>query len=340
MEPIKSLKNIKSKKLAPDQKLTAAELGKLWATYVGNTMSKCILTSFLNHVDDEEIKQLLNNGKNLAQDFIEKIEGIMKKDHVAIPKGFTDEDVNLQSPRLYKDEFYVHYLKYAAKAGLSLYAVAIPLVLREDVRNFFAYCNKATIELLSQINDMLMSKDLIIKIPEIPIPKEVDFVHKQNFFSGFLGEKRPLHALEIIHLYDNIENNVTSKALITGFSQVANREKVRDFFIRGKEITDKAIRQFKEKLEDDNLPSPSYLDHLVTSSSIAPFSDRLMTFHKVDMFSMKIRSFSNSIAVNGRRDIALVYSKAIANVLLFVDDGGNLLIENGWMEQPPTNLSR
>ncbi|MGV3464173.1 MAG: hypothetical protein ACO1OT_02635 [Heyndrickxia sp.] len=44
---------------------------------------------------------------------------------------------------------------------------------------------------------------------------------------------------------------------------------------------------------------------------------------------MKIRAYGNSIAVNGR-DIGLMYRRNLANVFLFVDDGANLLIENGW----------
>jgi hypothetical protein len=110
--------------------------------------------------------------------------------------------------------------------------------------------------------------------------------------------------------------------------------------LRGREMTDKAVEQYREKLHKDNLPFPSTLDHLVTESKFAPFSDKLMLFHKVDMFSMKIRAFGNSLAVNGRRDIGLLYSRSLASITLFVDDGANILIENGWFEQPPKAADR
>ncbi|GAA3315304.1 hypothetical protein GCM10020331_009970 [Ectobacillus funiculus] len=45
------------------------------------------------------------------------------------------------------------------------------------------------------------------------------------FLNGFFGHVRPLHALEIAHFYDNIENNLASKALIMGFAQVTRNEK-------------------------------------------------------------------------------------------------------------------
>jgi hypothetical protein len=332
--------NISADKLAPENPFTAVEMGKLWATYVGNSMSHKILQYFLKHVEDEDIKTLLENGLALTVDFMQTIEKLFKKEDFPIPIGFTVEDVNLGAPRLFEDQFYVHYLKYAAKAGLSLYAIAIPLVMREDVREFFIHCNETTTILLGQLNNVLIDKGYIMKPAMIPVPRKVDFIKKENYLNGFFGDIRELHALEITHLYDNIENNITSKALLIGFSQGAKREKVRQFFVRGKAITDREVQQFQDKLHKENLPFPSQIDHLVTESTFSPFSDRIMVFHKVDMFSIKIRSFANSMSLNGRRDIGLMYMKALSEVALFVEDGANIMIENGWMEQPPKAIDR
>jgi hypothetical protein len=336
MKPI----NISSDKLSPDQPFTAIELGKLWATYLGNSMSNRILSYFLKNVEDEHVKILLENGYNLTVDFMKTIEKFFTNDKVAIPFGFTEEDVNLGAPRLFEDQFYVHYLKYAAKAGLSLYSIAIPLTLREDIREFFIHCNNTTTILLGQINNVLLEKGYIIKAPTLPVPTKVDFIQKENYLNGFFGDVRELHALEITHLYDNIENNITSKALLIGFSQVAKKEKVRNYFVKGKDITDKEVQRFQDKMHKGNLPFPSQIDHLVTDSTFSPFSDRIMVFHKVDMFSMKIRSFANSMAVNGRRDIGLMYMKSLAEVSLYVEDGANIMIDHGWMEQPPKAVDR
>jgi hypothetical protein len=336
MKPI----NISSTKLSPDNPFTAVEMGKLWATYVGNSMSNKILKYFLKHVEDEDIKVLLENSLSLTVDFMKKIEKFFSKENFPIPVGFTDEDVNLGTPRLFEDQFYVHYLKYASKAGLSIYSIAIPLVMREDIREFFIHCNECTTVLLGQINNILMEKGYIIKAPLIPVPKHVDFIKKENYLNGFFGGVRELHALEITHLYDNIENNITSKALLIAFSQVAKHEKIRSFFLRGKEITDREVQSFQDKLHKENLPFPSQIDHLITTSTFSPFSDKIMLFHKVDMFAIKIRAFGNSMAVNGRRDIGLMYTKCLAEVALFVEDGANIMIEHGWMEQPPKAIDR
>lgn len=327
-------------KLSPAEKFTSVEMGKLWATYMGNSMSSTILKYFLQNVEDPDIKTLLENALHLTEDFMATIKGFLEGENFPIPHGFNEKDVNLSAPRLFEDEFYVHYLKYASKAGMSIYAIALPLVMRLDIREFFVKCGIVTAELLEQINGLLMDKGFIIKPPVLPVPEKVDFVERKSYFNGIGGKLRPLHALEVTHLYDNIENNVTSKALLMGFSQVVKSEQIREFFIRGVEMTDKMVDQLKEKLHQQNLPSPALLDHLVTSSTTAPFSDKVMLVHKADMFSMKVRSFGNSMAVNGRKDIGLLYGKVLMKVALYAEDAADLLIENGWLEQPPQAANR
>ena len=127
-------------------------MGKLWATYMGNSMGKCILGYYLKNVQDEDIKTLLENALNLCVEFMTIMEGIFTKENFPIPKGFTGKDVNLNAPRLFQDEFYVHYLKYISKAGMSIYNVAIPLVYRKEVKVFFRYCMDSTMDLVEQIN--------------------------------------------------------------------------------------------------------------------------------------------------------------------------------------------
>ncbi|WP_420491138.1 DUF3231 family protein, partial [Neobacillus drentensis] len=84
-------------------------------------MSKCVISYYLQHVNDKDIKEILKNALTIGNEFLKDIKTIFEKEHFPIPIGYTEDDVNLGSPRLFADEFYLHYLKYAAKAGLSLY---------------------------------------------------------------------------------------------------------------------------------------------------------------------------------------------------------------------------
>lgn len=323
------------KSLTTHEELTSAEIGKLWATYMGNSMATRILQFYLQHVEDPDIQHVLEYAIEISEDFLKKITYIYEKKNHPLPFGFTKDDVNMQAPRLFLDEFYLHYLKYMAKAGISLYATAVPLMTREDTRELFTYCITKTVDLMNRVNKVLQAKGFIQTPPIIPIPKRVDFVKKQQYLHGFFGHVRPPHALEATHLHDNIENNVTSKTLLIGFTQVSKDEKVRDILVRGKELTEKHISRFSELLNRSHLPSAPHLDHLVTASNEAPFSDKIMLFHKIDMFSMKIRGYGNAISLNGRRDIGASAARLLLEVSLYVEDLGNLMIEKGWLEQMP-----
>jgi len=320
--------------------LTAAEMGKLWATYVGNTMGRCVLSYFLQHVDDKEIKNVLQYALKLCEDYTQDIEDIFKQADFPIPIGFTNDDVNLEAPRLYEDDFYLHYLQYLGKAGMSIYSVAVPLVTRKDIRDFFVKCLHDTSKLMGYVSDSLLPQNTLVNPPVIPPPQGVDFITKQSFLNSFFGNVRPLQGLEIAHLYGNLNNDITSKAIIIGFSQVARSEKVRQYLERGKKLNQKHIDLMSDKLSKDGLPSPTMIDHLVRPSTEPPFSDKLMIYHKIDMFSMKIREYANGASLNGRKDIGALYAKCQLDVSLYVEDGANIMIDHGWLEQPPEAVDR
>jgi hypothetical protein len=341
LEPVESINHTKIETNANYRnKLTSAEMGKLWVTYVGNTMAKCVLRYYLQHVEDQDIKKVLENALTLSESLVENTKDIFIGEDFPLPIGFTEEDVNLEAPRLFSDEFYLHYLKYTCKAGLSIYSIAVPLMIRQDVRDFFIHTLDSTVKLITQVNEVLEVKGFFVKPPTIPIPQKVEFVQQQNYLRGFLGDKRPLHALEVAHLFDNIENNVTSKALLISFSQVAQSEKVKNFMLRGKDITNKHIEKCSEQLNKNNLPSTPLLDNLVSTSTSPPFSDKLMLWHKIDMFSMKIRSYANGASLNGRRDIGAMYAKLLMDISLYVEDGVEIMIDHEWMEKPPEAIDR
>ena len=321
-------------------KLTSPEIGKLWVTYLGNSMASRILPYFLNNVDDSEIKSVLEEGLRLAVRFTNTIKDMFNREGFPLPSGFSEQDVNVGAPRLFDDEFYLHYLKYVSKAGISVYGIAVPLMIRPDVRDLFTDCIVTTVQLINAINILLDAKGFLIKPPLIPTPNRIDFIEKQTFLNGFFGDVRPLQALEITHLYDNLENNATSSAVLTGFSQTAQSEQVRNYFLRGKGIASKHIQIFNKLMQKDDLPVHPSLDHLVTDSTFSPFSDKIMLYHKIDMFAVRIRTYGNALAFSARHDVASVFARLIAEVGNYLEDGTNILIDFGWMEQPPVAADR
>ncbi|MEC0210687.1 DUF3231 family protein [Paenibacillus ehimensis] len=326
--------------LNTNKKLNSAEQAKLWATYMGNSMASCVLSHMLHHVEDQEIKKVVENALILTEQFVQGVKDLFIQEHYPLPIGFTQDDVNVRAPRLFADEFYLYYLRYTSKAALSIYGIALPLMTRPDIRVFFTQCLNSTTKLINQVNEMLSKKGFVAEAPYIPYPSQVDFIKKQSYLNGFLGDVRPLQALEITHLFDNIENNAISKCILIGFSQVAQLDQAKSFFLRGKQIAAKHYDICSKMLEKENLSSPSILDPLVTTSTIPPFSDKLMLAHKLDMFSMRIRGYGNALAFSARHDVTAAYGRLLLEVGNYVEDGANILIDHGWLEQPPQAADR
>ncbi|WP_226674604.1 DUF3231 family protein [Mesobacillus jeotgali] len=320
--------------------LTSAELAALHQNYLGDTMSVCVLGHFLETVVDQEIKTVVEHALEIALQHVEDIKEIFNKENIPVPIGFTVQDVNKHAPRLFSDPFYLSYIKHMARGGLSIYGFIQPHAFRSDVLSFYSKCLHSAIELNNIATDLLQKKGLADRPAYIPYPEKNEFVQKQSFLSGFMGDKRPLTGMEITHLYANIQTNKLGEALAIGFSQVAQSNKVRKYFLRGKEISEKHINVFSGYLRDENLPVPMTWNHEVSISQEAPFSDKLMMFHFGLMNFSGSGNYGMSVAASQRKDIAAIYTRLNGEILLYAEDGANIMIDEAWLEQPPLAADR
>lgn len=320
-------------------KLTSAEISSLWSAFLGDSMTVCVLKYFLQHIEDLEIKSLLNFALERSQEHIEIIEDIFITEGIPVPQGFTESDMNLRAKRLFSDKFYLYYLKQMAKGGLVSNGRIVSNIYRSDILSYFSKCLTTSLELNNKVTEVLLEKGLAIRPPYIQYHKEVEFAQKQSFIWEGLG-KRPITGLEATTLYANIQTNQLGSSLAVGFSQVAQSKKVKDFFIRGREISLKHIRVFSDYLTQNYLPIPMAFDQEVTDSKEAPFSDKLMTYHFNMMIVAGIANYGAAISESQRSDFAVDYSRLIGEVLKYEEDGVNIMIANQWLEQPPLALNR
>lgn len=320
-------------------KLTSAEVSFLWSTYVADSMSICVFKFFLEHIEDEKIKALVTHALDLSQQHVEIIQGVFIDENIPIPQGFTEKDVNLNSRRLFSDSFYLYYIKHMSKGGLATYARTVPTVFRRDILSFYSNCLQSTLELNNEATTILLEKGLAIRPPYIPYPKKVQFVQKQSFMLEGLG-KRPLSGIEITNLYNNIQTNRLGTSLATAFSQTGQSEKIRDYFLRGKDMSLKHMDIFGDYLTMNSLPIPMSFDQEVEKTKESPFSDKLMMYHFSLMIYAGIGNYGAAISESQRSDLAIDYSRLLVEVLKFAEDGVNILIENQWLEQPPLAADR
>ncbi|MFC5650730.1 DUF3231 family protein [Paenibacillus solisilvae] len=321
-----------------DIRLTSTEMGALWATYVNDTMARCVLSYFHHIVEDSEITSVVKYALDLSDKQIQELTKIFNAEDFPIPKGFSDEDVNVNVKRLFSDSFFLYYIKNMAKVGLVTYSMTYTMASRSDIRSFFHDTLLKTVKLDQKVTEVLQSKGLYIRPPYMPIPDGIDFVENKNFLSGgFFGflDKRPLISIEIAHLFANAQTNGLGKTMLMGFNQVARSQEIRKYFSRGVDISTKHVKIFADILKDDELPVPMTWDSDVMDSTEAPFSDKLMLYHVSLLIAAGTGNYGIATAASPRRDVAANYIRLAAEIASYAEDGAKMLIEHGWLEEPP-----
>ncbi|WP_134701355.1 DUF3231 family protein [Ammoniphilus sp. YIM 78166] len=315
--------------------LTSAEMGTLWSQYISDKMVICILSYFLEKIEDEQTKSVVAYALSLSLNQVKRIREIFNKENFPIPYGFTEQDVNKDAPRLFSDSLILQYVKNMSILGMASTSVAVGITTRSDVNEFFTDCLASATKLNNWAKDLLLIKGLYVRPPFIPNPDHVDFVTKQHFLTGFLGDRRPLNAIEITHLFNNTQTNIIGRALLIGFTQVAESKEVREILMRGVEMSKKHIELFSSLLIDENIPAAMTWDYGTTDSTDAPFSDKLMLFHTTALIAAGIGNYGAALAASPRRDIGALYYRLFMEVAQYAEDCANMMIKNGWLEQPP-----
>ena len=323
-----------------DIRPTAIEVGALWGTYMLESLVHHVFSYFLIHVQDDDIREYVKFCHNASGNDLKKLKPIFLKEGIPVPQGITSEDINLEAPRLYTDVFYMTYIKNMAEFALSTYALAYSQSSRKDIKGLF----RELIDILCDVDkkavEIMLEKGILTRAPFIPIPKEVDFVKRRSFLAGLFGEKRALTFLEINHLFTKLTANALGKALLIGFMQVTKTKDIKKFFVTGKELSNKYIDRFAEILLKEDIAVPHSFEEEVTDSRISPFTEKLMLFHISLTASAGLGTTGMAMAASPRKDLGAMYAKMLIEIGIYAEDGAKLLIDNEWMEQPPTAFDR
>jgi hypothetical protein len=177
--------------------------------------------------------------------------------------------------------------------------------------------------------------------PKIDYPKGIEFIqHQSSLLSSWFGEGRPLNTLELEELFWAVLRNGQGLLLLMGLIQVSKDKEVKEYLIKGKKLAEKQIETFNNILKE-NEGFPSYpVTMEVTDSRISPFSEKLMLFIISSGNSVGISTLAYALSVSMRKDLAVHYSLFITEIMKYGGEGLKLLIERGWMEQPPQSINR
>lgn len=315
--------------------LVSSEIAGIWSSFVGDTLLQCILKHFFNNVEDNEVRDILQYTLDLSNQHIEELTTLFNKENLSIPQGFNSSDVNIDAPRLFTDSFYLQYLGYVSRVEMHNYTLILNQIARFDITDYFSKCIYESIEIYKKSAQLRLSKGIFIRAPHVEVPKDVQYVKSKSFLLDWFGEKRPLLTLEITHIFATIFSNIIGRAILTGFGQVCKNKKVSDYFFRGKNIITQQIGILTSTLTDEGIPIPSSSDSYVTDSTVAPFSEKLMLNKVMLMCSSSISSIGMVLADTRRSDLRAQYIDFMDKLIKYAKEGADIMIENGWFEQPP-----
>jgi hypothetical protein len=315
--------------------LVSSEITGIWSSYMGETLLINKLKYFSKRVEDTETKAIMQNTLNLSNQRIEALINIFNQEKLTIPEGFKEKDVNIDAPRLFTDAFYLPYMCYASRVAMQKYTMTLNQVARSDIRDYFLKCIYDYSDLFSKSSQLKLSKGVYIRAPRVEVPKKVQYIENESFIVDWFGEKRPLLTVEITHAFSICYATIIRKAFLIGFSQVCKDKKVRDYILRGINMATKQTSVLNSILTNENIPITFPSDSYVTDSTTAPFSEKSMMNKTMIMCSEKIISLGMALADVMRSDVQSTCKKFIDEILKYSKDGADIMIDNGWLEQPP-----
>lgn len=320
--------------------LASTEIANLWRSHSYYSMLYRTMQHFNARVNDSDVHQLLEQALDMVGTRTWMAVDMLVRENHPEPVGFREEDVDLNAPRLYTDEFYLYFLLNMVRYGMGLNVLALGTSVRPDVREYFSKAVERNIGYYNRINDILLAKGLFIRPPAVTTINQVDFVKKQDFMAGFLRERRPLLVDEVKQIYVGIVTNRLGGVLLTGFAQVAKSDQVRGYMERGIKIADKHVSVFSSKLQEHELSAPMQWAINVTDSTLSPYTDKLMMNFVITLNLIGITNYSNSLTQSPRHDLEADYMRLMAEATNYSEDGVNIAIENGWYEEPPRIIDR
>ncbi|MFD2655834.1 DUF3231 family protein [Gracilibacillus thailandensis] len=322
--------------------LTSGEIATLWTGYMNDSMSKCVLKFMLQHIEDPDIKPVVQNAYDISSSHLDSLLTIFEQDNYVQPNGFVEQDVNLDSPWLYTDLFCLSYINHIAKVGMVSYSGSVAMSDREDIRNYFTNALNESIELFNRSTEIALAKGVNARHPYIEVPKETNYVDSKKYMSGLnpLTQKRPLNAIEISHLYMNIETNTIGLKLCLSFAQTSPTKEVQDFMLRAKKVSQKHIKVFTDTLLENDMDVPEVPDLAISDSTTKTFSDKLIMFHMSLLMSAGIGNYATAAAASQRSDLMVDYERLSLEVSKLAKSGADIMIENNWLEQPPRTKDR
>ncbi|MFD2445102.1 DUF3231 family protein [Bacillus sp. CGMCC 1.16607] len=321
-------------------RLSSAEIGGLWQNYIQNSMSRCLLKYFLHHLKDEEIYSILNKRLTITEKQLNDICLLFSLENIPIPDGFSDQDINLEAPPLFYEEFALSFLYMMSRMEMVQTAFILSNVARSDVLAFFNDSLKHSVDFYSESTTLMLSKGVYDRPPMIPYPKQVEYIEKKTFILPLPGKKRPLNTMELTELFFNIERNYFSILFCSGLLQVVKDKEIHAYIKKGRDISENQIKIFNNVLIKEDLLGISPVSMLVTDSTFPPFSNKFIVALFNFLNAIDVTLLGHALSMSMRADLSAQFSKFMTEILTYSEEGFNIMVNRGWLEQVPLAPNR
>lgn len=319
--------------------LTSTEVSNIWAAYMSNSMEQRFFQYFVEKIESDETRKVVDKMLNHCQNSIKEVKDIFIKENLTIPVGFTDEDVNISAPRVFSDAFVLFFCLDRTLLAMSTYPGAFSDCTRKDVRNYFQRSLEFNIMIQNEIVELMLSKGIYLRPPQVAIENIVDFVDEKKYLGGLFGGSRPINTAEIANLSRIIHRAQFSKMIFVAFSRMASSRELGIHFNKGRDEIQKVLDSLQEVLEKENILISASSDFKILDTGISPFSDKLMLFFVntclgVFCFTMVSQATTSSF----RSDIVSKTSKIMSDMKQYYGDGLKFMIKEGWLEKSPQSI--
>lgn len=325
---------------AENIRLTAAEISFLWNSYIMNSKSKYMLRYAAEKAQDKDIKSVLQWAVQLTEKSLEATEKVYKSANHPIPYAFKEEDVRLDADKLYSDRLMLRILKNFTSFGISHYSLAISKIARADVREIFNQGLLDSIALLNKMDEIAIEKGIFVRYPNMNIPKTIEFAQSHSIMGAFLGHNRPMSSMEVTWVFCSCLSAGVTEAVLTGLAQTAKTERVRDFMAKGRKLLKEHIETLNGLLIKEELAIPPTYITEVLNTTDSPFSEKIALYFAVAVITEILNYYSSTKIYSLRKDIFLAVTQLSTELVMYMKDGLDILIDNGWMEEMPKSIDR
>jgi len=317
--------------------LTSTELGTLWMTYQSTSASLIKCKLFKDKTIDKDAQNIIADYIVEGQILKDKIVVVFNNEKVAIPIGFSDADIIMESAPLFDDFFNIMILRQMMKLKFGHAAIFTAMSYMKEVQDILKLNYDIADKFYVMTTNFLLGKGVLAKPPYVTMPKQVEIIEDKNYMSGInlFSDKRSLNTIEVGFLNEAIENNIFGMQLMTGFAQVSTNSDVKKYFIEGKELAKKIISKLSDVLLQSDIQPPSTWAGKATDSTVAPFSEKLMMYTTNLLSSSAIGYNIIGTAFSLRSDLHAKLSLIAKDTFSFSKEGGKIMIKHKWMEEPP-----